>query len=56
MFQQQCKIEEEEYRLKVATGDYSTQNDNTALPTSTKRRRFVKDAYFSDEEVQAEDD
>ncbi|XP_076328031.1 zinc finger CCHC-type and RNA-binding motif-containing protein 1-like [Tachypleus tridentatus] len=49
---QQLKMEEENYRLQVATGNYN-------LPTTsvhgTVKKRFKKDTYFSDEEEVDED-
>ncbi|GFV15096.1 hypothetical protein TNCV_1743111 [Trichonephila clavipes] len=43
---QQEKMEEEEYRLKVATGEYGT----TSGTASTKKKIYKKSDYFSDEE------
>ncbi|KAF8796313.1 zinc finger CCHC-type and RNA-binding motif-containing protein 1-like [Argiope bruennichi] len=43
---QQEKIEEEEYRIKVATGEYENKNEESSL----KKKKFKKSDYFSDEE------
>lgn len=37
-------MEEEEYRYKVATGEYGESSE------AKKKRRYVKSGYFSDEE------
>ncbi|KAI8511096.1 Zinc finger CCHC-type and RNA-binding motif-containing protein 1 [Branchiostoma belcheri] len=45
---EQAKIEEEEYRYRVATGSYAEAS--TSQAEDTKKKKFKKDEYFSDEE------
>lgn len=42
---QQEKVEEEEYRLKVVTGEYGDNNKK-----DSKKKVYKKSEYFSDEE------
>lgn len=42
---QQEKMEEEEYRMKVVTGEYGESSE-----TMEKKKRYKKSEYFSDEE------
>ena len=44
---QQEKVEEEEYRYRVATGNYAA---GTSSQPQVKKIKFKKDEYFSDEE------
>ena len=44
---QQEKVEEEEYRFKVATGNYTA---GTSSQPQVKKIKYKKDGYFSDEE------
>ncbi|XP_035677421.1 zinc finger CCHC-type and RNA-binding motif-containing protein 1-like isoform X3 [Branchiostoma floridae] len=45
---EQAKIEEEEYRYRVATGSY--EEPSTSQASDAKKKKFKKDEYFSDEE------
>ncbi|XP_078597217.1 zinc finger CCHC-type and RNA-binding motif-containing protein 1-like isoform X2 [Branchiostoma floridae x Branchiostoma japonicum] len=45
---EQAKIEEEEYRYRVATGSY--EEPSTSQASDSKKKKFKKDEYFSDEE------
>lgn len=42
-------MEEEEYRFKVAVGDYNTAASSNEI-SQGKPKRFKKSEYFSDEE------
>lgn len=44
MFQQE-KVEEENYRMTVMSGDYADQSSS-----QTQRKKIKKNDYFSDEE------
>ena len=44
---QQEKVEVEEYRYRVATGQYDLPIESTSEP---KKIKYKKDTYFSDEE------
>ncbi|XP_021960915.1 zinc finger CCHC-type and RNA-binding motif-containing protein 1 [Folsomia candida] len=50
---QQCKEEQEEYRMKVATGNYSLSD--CEISTTSKKRRIKQSEYFSDEEEEEEE-
>lgn len=45
---QRTKVEEEDYKMRVASGMYATTEETTG---ETQRKRFVADEYFSDEEA-----
>ena len=48
MIKQAEKEEEEDYRIKVATGEYGPSTSHVDDAHSLKK--YKKDAYFSDEE------
>ncbi len=49
LFQQE-KIEEEEYRFKVATGNYASGSSEGP----GKKKKYKTDGYFSDEEEEVD--
>ncbi|XP_014673585.1 PREDICTED: zinc finger CCHC-type and RNA-binding motif-containing protein 1-like [Priapulus caudatus] len=50
---QQHRIEEDDYRYRVTTGEYSGA-DGGSVDTADTRKRFKKSEYFSDEEEEDE--